>query len=82
MNLISGWVYDITGSYDLSFYLGGFFIATSGVLLMILPFVESVKSHKSKSHKTKKEKVNGNKSPQKNIITESTEKEAMNAANV
>ncbi|XP_059471974.1 monocarboxylate transporter 9-like isoform X2 [Neocloeon triangulifer] len=79
---LAGWIYDITGNYDLSFYLGGFFIAVSGVLLMILPFVETVKNHKSKSRKEKKTvmQVNGKKPTQ--IITPTTEKEAMKAANV
>jgi len=53
---------------------------------MILPFVESVKNHKNKRKNCKsKEKtvlqVNGNET-QPQIITSSTEKEAMNAANV
>lgn len=33
----AGWLYDITGTYDLSFYLAGFFIALSGVLLLVMP---------------------------------------------
>lgn len=35
--LFIGWLYDITGKYDLSFYLAGFFIAMSGLLLFVLP---------------------------------------------
>lgn len=34
---IAGWGYDLTGTYDLSFYLAGGFIIVSGCLLMILP---------------------------------------------
>lgn len=34
---IAGWGYDLTGTYDLSFYLAGGFIILSGALLMILP---------------------------------------------
>lgn len=34
---LGGWLYDITGKYDLSFYLAGFFIALSGLLLVIIP---------------------------------------------
>lgn len=34
---LGGWLYDITGTYDLSFYLAGLFIALSGLLLVILP---------------------------------------------
>lgn len=36
---VSGWLYDITGTYDLSFYLAGFFIALSGVLLLAMPLI-------------------------------------------
>ncbi|CAD6215863.1 GSCOCG00000679001-RA-CDS [Cotesia congregata] len=36
---LAGWLYDITGTYDLSFYLAGFFIALSGVLLMVMPLM-------------------------------------------
>lgn len=32
-----GWLCDVTGNYELSFYLGGFFIAFSGLLLLVLP---------------------------------------------
>ncbi|KAK2588248.1 hypothetical protein KPH14_004278 [Odynerus spinipes] len=34
---LAGWLYDITGTYDLSFYLAGFFIALSGALLLVMP---------------------------------------------
>ncbi|XP_049869476.1 monocarboxylate transporter 9-like [Pectinophora gossypiella] len=34
---LAGWIYDITDSYDLSFYLAGAFIGVSGVILVILP---------------------------------------------
>ncbi|XP_065338145.1 monocarboxylate transporter 12-like isoform X2 [Cloeon dipterum] len=78
---LAGWISDITGSYDLSFYLGGFFIAISGVLLMILPFVEKVKSHKKNCRSEKKAvlQVNGKK---QQIIAMPSEKEAMKAVNV
>ncbi|XP_053594976.1 uncharacterized protein LOC103573997 [Microplitis demolitor] len=36
---LAGWLYDITGTYDLSFYLAGFFIGLSGVLLMVVPLM-------------------------------------------
>ncbi|XP_067203522.1 monocarboxylate transporter 9-like [Linepithema humile] len=36
---LAGWLYDITGTYDLSFYLAGFFIALSGVLLLVMPLI-------------------------------------------
>ncbi|CAL1679665.1 unnamed protein product [Lasius platythorax] len=36
---LAGWLYDITGSYDLSFYLAGLFIALSGALLLVMPLI-------------------------------------------
>ncbi|XP_076759668.1 monocarboxylate transporter 9 isoform X2 [Xylocopa sonorina] len=36
---LAGWLYDITGTYDLSFYLAGFFIALSGALLLAMPLI-------------------------------------------
>ncbi|XP_071438568.1 monocarboxylate transporter 12-like [Hetaerina americana] len=43
---LAGWLYDITGSYRVSFYLAGFFIAVSGVLLVILPLIERIRGTK------------------------------------
>ncbi|XP_034935207.1 monocarboxylate transporter 9-like [Chelonus insularis] len=40
---LAGWLYDITGTYDLSFYLAGFFIGLSGLLLMVMPLMEFYK---------------------------------------
>ena len=40
---IGGWLYDVTGKYDLSFYLAGIFIALSGGLLLVLPAVGKYK---------------------------------------
>lgn len=34
---LAGWITDLTGNYDLAFYLAGFFIAISGLLMMLLP---------------------------------------------
>lgn len=36
---LAGFGYDLTGTYDLSFYLAGGFIIVSGILLMILPIL-------------------------------------------
>ncbi|CAH0564855.1 unnamed protein product [Brassicogethes aeneus] len=40
---LGGWLYDITGTYDLSFFLAGFFIAISGLMLFILPLAKRLK---------------------------------------
>ncbi|CAH3909902.1 unnamed protein product [Pieris brassicae] len=34
---LAGWVFDMRGSYDLSFYLAGVFIGLSGLVLLVLP---------------------------------------------
>lgn len=44
---LTGWLYEITESYDVSFYLAGLFIAISGVLLVILPALERVRGAKA-----------------------------------
>uniref|UniRef100_A0A1B6C2J0 Major facilitator superfamily (MFS) profile domain-containing protein n=1 Tax=Clastoptera arizonana TaxID=38151 RepID=A0A1B6C2J0_9HEMI len=51
---LAGWLYDITGSYDLSFYLAGIFIALSGVLLVVLPSVEKIRSCRKKENVAEK----------------------------
>lgn len=54
---LAGWLYDITGSYDLSFYLSGVFIALSGILLVVLPTVEKIqRCQKAKANNNKKSK--------------------------
>ncbi|KAK0097912.1 hypothetical protein PV326_012800 [Microctonus aethiopoides] len=47
---LAGWLYDITGTYDLSFYLAGFFIALSGVLLMVVPLISLYKKCTKKNN--------------------------------
>jgi len=37
---LAGWLYDITLSYDLPFYLAGIFIALSGAMMVVLPIIE------------------------------------------
>lgn len=37
----TGWLYDVTGKYNLPFYLAGIFIAISGILLIIHPLFEA-----------------------------------------
>ncbi|XP_058057519.1 uncharacterized protein LOC131208709 [Anopheles bellator] len=40
---LAGWISDLTESYDLSFYLAGFFIVVSGALLLVLPILSKVR---------------------------------------
>ncbi|XP_015182480.1 PREDICTED: uncharacterized protein LOC107069563 [Polistes dominula] len=44
---LAGWLYDITGSYDLPFYLAGFFIALSGALLLVMPLISLYRKFRS-----------------------------------
>lgn len=44
---LAGWLYDITGTYDLSFYLSGFFIGLSGFLLVVMPLIEKYREWKT-----------------------------------
>ncbi|KAG8224912.1 hypothetical protein J437_LFUL006271 [Ladona fulva] len=43
---LAGWLYDITGTYDISFYLAGLFIAMSGGILVIMPMFERIRGTK------------------------------------
>lgn len=38
---ISGWVSDVTGVWDLSFYLAGFWIVLSGVFIGLIPYTKN-----------------------------------------
>lgn len=55
--LVPGWMYDITGSYDLPFYLSGVFIALSGALLVVLPLVEKIQDMRKASLEKSKLKL-------------------------
>nr|XP_018903102.1 PREDICTED: uncharacterized protein LOC109034428 [Bemisia tabaci]XP_018903103.1 PREDICTED: uncharacterized protein LOC109034428 [Bemisia tabaci]XP_018903104.1 PREDICTED: uncharacterized protein LOC109034428 [Bemisia tabaci]XP_018903105.1 PREDICTED: uncharacterized protein LOC109034428 [Bemisia tabaci] len=50
---LAGWLSDVTGTYDLSFYLSGVFIAISGLLLLVLPCIEKIKKQIIQSKKAK-----------------------------
>lgn len=43
----AGYIRDLTGNYNLSFYAAGVFIALSGVLLMVLPGVDKYKKYRA-----------------------------------
>ncbi|XP_072931616.1 monocarboxylate transporter 9-like [Epargyreus clarus] len=58
---LAGWVFDVTGSYDLSFYLAGIFIAISGLVLLVLPIYSCVKKY----NELRKRNTNSQKSPNK-----------------
>lgn len=55
--LVAGWMYDITGSYDLPFYLSGVFIALSGALLVVLPLVKKIQDMRKASLEKSKLKL-------------------------
>lgn len=57
VRLVPGWMYDITGSYDLPFYLSGVFIALSGALLVVLPLVEKIQDMRKASLEKSKLKL-------------------------
>lgn len=38
--MLSGWLYDGTGSYDVSFIVAGVVVAVSGVMLFFIPLVK------------------------------------------
>lgn len=40
---LAGWVRDVTGSYDASFYVAGVFSIFSGIILVMLPAFEHVR---------------------------------------
>ncbi|XP_060848652.1 uncharacterized protein LOC132928191 [Rhopalosiphum padi] len=55
---LAGGLYDITESYDLSFYLAGLFIALSGLLLFVHPIIKKMARYRRKqtllkNHKNK-----------------------------
>nr|CAD7454744.1 unnamed protein product [Timema tahoe] len=48
----SSWLYDISGDYDMSFYLSGLFIVLCGALLIILPAMKWYRQFKQHRAKT------------------------------
>ncbi|XP_048482633.1 monocarboxylate transporter 9 [Plutella xylostella] len=58
---LGGWIYDVTGTYDLSFYLSGIFIALSGVILVVLPvYSQARRYNQMRKQKTEtSENMNG-----------------------
>ncbi|KAI5652167.1 major facilitator superfamily domain-containing protein [Phthorimaea operculella] len=56
---LAGWIYDITDSYDLSFYLAGIFIAVSGLILVILPLYRRIVRKDVKKEQNGQIKQNG-----------------------
>lgn len=65
---LAGWVYDMTETYDLSFYLSGFFIVLSGLILLILPALGKYKKYKALRRQDSENPVN-NKTA---VVTEKT----------
>ncbi|XP_075973959.1 monocarboxylate transporter 14-like [Anticarsia gemmatalis] len=56
---LAGWVYDVTGSYDLSFYLAGVFIGVSGLVLLVAPLCRCIKRCLSRPQEPADVKPNG-----------------------
>ncbi|KAG5889296.1 hypothetical protein JTB14_031943 [Gonioctena quinquepunctata] len=56
---LAGWIYDVTGSYTMSFYLAGLFIAISGFMMLIIPLSESYKKMFAKSNPPSQSSVDG-----------------------
>lgn len=52
-----GGLFDVTESYDLSFYLAGFFIALSGLLLFVHPIVKRMNRRRQNLMKNQKNKI-------------------------
>lgn len=44
---LAGWISDQTGNYNLAFYLSGFFIILSGILMMILPARGKIRKYRA-----------------------------------
>lgn len=54
---LAGWLHDVTGSYDLSFYLAGVFIAVSGVVLFVAPICRIIKKYCSRKPLQAQQKI-------------------------
>lgn len=57
-DFVLGGLFDITKSYNLSFYLAGFFIALSGLLLFVHPIIKKITQYRRRkkllnNHKNK-----------------------------
>ncbi|XP_076336091.1 LOW QUALITY PROTEIN: monocarboxylate transporter 13-like [Tachypleus tridentatus] len=46
---ITGWLYDVTGSYDPGFFVSGAVITISGLMMFCLPYLQKFQSHSTKS---------------------------------
>lgn len=56
-SISTGWITDVTGNYDLAFYISGFFIAISGLLMFILPVKGRVKEYKTLQRRKSQERA-------------------------
>lgn len=54
---LAGWITDVTGNYDLAFYLAGFFIAISGLLMTILPVRGKMRKYREIRRNTTEERA-------------------------
>lgn len=75
---LAGWITDMTGNYDLAFYLAGFFIAVSGVLMIILPAHGKYKKYCEIRRKSSEQKSSSFSDRSQNDDVESAPKPALN----
>lgn len=52
-----GWVYELTGSADVAFYIGGSFIILAGLLIILIPVIDHFYNEEAKPTGKKPEKI-------------------------
>lgn len=52
-----GWVYELTGSADVAFYIGGSFIILAGLLIILIPVIDHFYNEEEKPTGKKPEKI-------------------------
>lgn len=56
-NFVIGWVYELTGSADVAFYIGGSFIILAGLLIILIPVIDHFYNEEEKPTGKKPEKI-------------------------
>lgn len=57
VNFVIGWVYELTGSADVAFYIGGSFIILAGLLIILIPVIDHFYNEEEKPTGKKPEKI-------------------------